>query len=335
MKSSHSHQLSRRALLAAAGSLAGAAVLPSSALAQAPAFPNKPVRLLVGFAAGTGPDLLARLLAERLSAAWGGVGVIVENKVGAAGLIAAQEAKRAAPDGYTLLLATAGQLSIAPSTTSKLPYDPQKDFAAISAIAESEFVLLVNPQKTPARSVRDYIAALKQRKDYFMGTFGAGTVGHFGAFVLGDAVGVKPEVVHYRTTPDALVGLANGDVQGAFSSVSLAAAQVQSGKLVALASAGKKRLQELPQVPTFAEAGFPDITFSTWFGIVAPAGVPAPLVQRISQDVQKAVNAGERRMREAGFNPMGTTPAEFSQLIDRDTRLWAKAVAASGFKASD
>lgn len=325
--------LSRRGLLVAAGAGAACAWLPAATLAQGQAFPTKPVRLLVGFGPGTGPDVLARLLAERLAAGWGGVGVVVDNKPGAAGLLSIQELKRAPPDGHTLLLATAAQLSIAPSTYTKLPYDPDKDLAPVSQVADSDLVLLVNPQKSSAASVQEYVAWLKQRKNFFMGTFGAGTVGHFGAFVLGDAVGVKPDVVHYRTTADAIVGLVNGDVQGTFTTVSLAAAQVQSGKLVALASTGKKRAQELPQVPTFAEAGLPGISFSAWFGVVAPAGTPAPLVSRLSQDIQGAVKAGEARIREASFGPLGTTAPEFKRVIDADTKLWAKAVAASGFKA--
>ena len=147
----------------------------TGALAQTASYPNKPVRIIVGFPAGTGPDIVARLLAQKLSEGWGNLGVIVDNKPGAGGLIAATEAARAAPDGYTLMLGETGQLSIAPSSYNKLPYDPQKDFAPVSQVVTADFALLVNPQKVPSRNVKDFVAWTQQQKGLFLATFGAGT----------------------------------------------------------------------------------------------------------------------------------------------------------------
>ena len=325
----------RRAVLftALAATLTTLAPLAS---AQAPAsYPTKPVRIIVGFPAGTGPDIVARLLAQKLSEGWGNMGVIVDNKPGAGGLIAASEAARAAPDGYTLMLCETGQLSIAPSSYNKLPYDPVKDFAPVSQVVSSDFVLLVNPQKVPARNVKDFVEWTKQQKGLFMATFGAGTPGHFGAFMFGDAVKLKPEAVHYKNTADALGGIFSGDVSGVFASVGLAAPNVKAGKLAALGTTGSTRAGALPDVPTIKEQGYPGMEFSSWFGIVAPAKTPPEILAKLNADIVKAVQSpeGKAKMEEAGFRVTGTSRDEFTKIIAADTATWGKAVAATGFKA--
>jgi tripartite-type tricarboxylate transporter receptor subunit TctC len=331
----HPHTRARRAVLftALAATLTTLAPLAS---AQAPAtYPTKPVRIIVGFPAGTGPDIVARLLAQKLSEGWGNMGVIVDNKPGAGGLIAASEAARAAPDGYTLMLGETGQLSIAPSSYNKLPYDPVKDFAPVSQVVSSDFVLLVNPQKVPARNVKDFVEWTKQQKGLFMATFGAGTPGHFGAFMFGDAVKLKPEAVHYKNTADALGGIFSGDVSGVFASVGLAAPNVKAGKLAALGTTGSTRAGALPDVPTIKEQGYPGMEFSSWFGIVAPAKIPPEILAKLNADIVKAVQSpeGKAKMEEAGFRVTGTSRDEFTKIIAADTATWGKAVAATGFKA--
>ena len=322
----------RRALLASAALLACATA--SGVHAQA-AYPNRPVRIIVGFPAGTGPDIVARLLAQKLSEGWGNQGVIVDNKPGAGGLIAASEAARATPDGYTLMLGETGQLSIAPSSYNKLPYNPVQDFAPVSQVVSADFALLVNPLKVPAKNVKEFVSWTQQQKGLFMATFGAGTPGHFGAFMFGEAVKVKPEAVHYKTTADALGGLFNGDVHGVFASVGLAAPNVKAGKLLALGTTGPARAAALPDVPTIKEQGYPTLEFSSWFGIVAPARTPPEILAKLSADVQKAVKAPEARtkLEDAGFRVTGTTAEEFTRIIAADTVTWGKAVAATGFKA--
>jgi len=322
----------RRAVLAAATLLA--CVAAPTVQAQA-AYPSRPVRIIVGFPAGTGPDIVARLLAQKLSEGWGNLGVIVDNKPGAGGLIAASEAARATPDGYTLMLGETGQLSIAPSSYNKLPYNPTKDFAPVSQVVSADFALLVNPQKVPAKNVKEFVSWTQQQKGLFMATFGAGTPGHFGAFMFGEAVKLKPEAVHYKSTADALGGLFSGDVQGVFASVGLAAPNVKAGKLVALGTTGATRTPALPDVPTIKEQGYPTLEFSSWFGIVAPARTPADVLAKLSADVQKAVKSPDTRakLEEAGFRVTGTNADEFARIIAADTVTWGKAVAATGFKA--
>ena len=327
----------RRRALIAATTLIGFASMSwaSQAAAQTAAYPQRPVRLVVGFPAGSGPDIVARLLAQKLSEGWGNLGVIVDNKPGAGGLIAASEVARAQPDGYTLMLGETGQLAIAPSSYSKLSYDPKKDFVPVSQVVTSNFMLVVNPAKVPARDVKQFVEWSRAQKGLFMGTFGAGTPGHFGAFLFGDAIGIKPEPVHYKTTGDALGGLFSGDVSGAFASVGLSAANVKAGKLLALASSGDTRSASLPDVPTFREQGFPQLAFNSWFGVVAPARTPPEIIARLEADIRKAVQSaeGKAKLEDAGFSVTGTTSQEFARVIAADTASWGKVVAATGFKA--
>lgn len=321
----------RRAVLATAAALLCACTVGAQAQTT---YPTRSVRLIVGFPAGTGPDIVARLVGQKLSETWG-MGVVVDNKPGAGGLIAATEAARAAPDGYTLMLGETGQLSIAPSSYNKLPYDPVKDFVPVSQVVTADFILLVNPQKVPAKNVKEFAAWSKQQKGLFMATFGAGTPGHFGAYMFGDAIKITPEAVHYRNTGDALGGLFSGDVHGVFASVGLATANVKGGKLVALGSTGATRTGALPEVPTIKEQGYPGLEFNSWFGIVAPAKTPADILAKLSADVQKAVKSPDikAKLEESGFRVTGTSREEFANVMAADTLTWGKAVAATGFKA--
>jgi len=168
-----------------------------------------------------------------------------------------------------------------------------------------------------------------------MATFGAGTPGHFGAYMFGDAVKLKPEPVHYKSTGDALGGLFSGDVQGVFASVGLAAANVKAGKLVALGTTGATRSSNLPDVPTIKEQGYPGLEFTSWFGIVAPGKTPPDIVAKLSADLVRATQSPDTRakLEEAGFRVTGTSRDDFARIIAADTVTWGKAVAATGFKA--
>jgi tripartite-type tricarboxylate transporter receptor subunit TctC len=326
------HPLTKFAFAALAAGMLAAVCAP--ALAQS--YPNRPVRVIVGFPGGTGPDIVARLLAQKLSESWGGAAVIVDNKPGAGGVIAAGEASRAQPDGYTLMLGETGQLSIAPSSYNKLPYDAKKDFIPLSQTVTNDFTLLVNQAKYPFRDVKQFVEWAKQQKDgVFMGSFGAGTPGHFGSVLLGQAIGVKAEPVHYKTTGEAMSGIMGGDVAATFASMGLSAPNVKAGKLIAIGSTGPSRSHALPDVPTFAEQGYPQVKFQSWYGMFAPAGTPAAIVAKLEADVRNATRAEDNKtkMETAGFRVTGTSAEEFVRLIAADTALWGKLVAATGFKA--
>ncbi|CAA9278229.1 MAG: BUG/TctC family periplasmic protein [uncultured Acetobacteraceae bacterium] len=312
--------------------IAGALLLPwRSAIA---AFPDRPVRIVLGFPPGSGPDVIARLLAEGLRETWP-AGVVVDNKPGAAGAIAAQEVAKAAPsDGYTLLLGEVGQLAMAPSTYARLPYDPARDFAAITEVASIDFALVV-PATVPVADLAGYIAWAKTRGPVFMGTFGAGTPGHFGAAILAGAAGLNAAPVHFRSTGDAVTAVLNGDVQGMFGTVALVAPHVRAGKLKALATTGPARSGLLPEVPTAVELGLPSLAFTAWFGLVAPAATPGPVLAELEAAVHRALAAApvRARMQEAGFRVAGTGRAGFAALMREETARWAEVVRSTGFKA--
>ena len=307
----------------------------ASTLAPAQTFPSKPVRLVVGAPAGTSPDIVARILAQRLSEAWGHQRVIVDNKPGAGGLIGAGEVARASPDGYTLLLVEPGTLCIAPHIYRKLPYSPTRDFTPVSQVTTgNEFVLLVDPQKTPAQNFGDFVTWARQQ-EVFLATFGAGTPGHFGAHMLGTAINAKVQAVHFRNAGEILGALRNGDVHATFGSMTFSLPQVRSGKLLALASTGGTRSALLPNTPTFSEQGYAGMAFGAWFGIVVPSRTPADIVGRLNAHLAQVLQAPEVRksLEKAGFTPAGTSSQAFAKVIAADTVSWGKAVAGTGFKA--
>ena len=320
----------------ARGSLFAALLLLAGVVPAADDFPVRPLRLVVGFAPGTGPDFVARVVANKLQETFKS-GVIVDNKAGAAGFIAAQEVARAAPDGYTLLLGALAQLSIAPSTYTKLPYDPQKDYAPIAEVSSTDLVLIANPQKVAASSLSEFVAWAKGQKSLFLGTFGAGTVGHFGGDVFADAAKIRMDPVHFKTTGEAVTAILNGDVHVLLVTPSLAAPHVKAGKVRALAITGPTRSPMLPQVPTFKETGFPDVEFSAWFGILAPAKTPPAVLDKLNAEIVKAVRAPDTRakLEEAGYRVTGTTRDEFAKSIRDDAARWAKVVKTTGFKAQE
>jgi tripartite-type tricarboxylate transporter receptor subunit TctC len=314
--------------------LAATGVALLATIASAQPYPNKPIRLIVGFPAGTGPDLVARLVAQRMQES-AQITMVVDNKPGAGGLIAAQEAVRAAPDGYTLMLGEVGQLAIAPSSYSKLPYDVQRDFALVSHLVSADFVLLTNPDKNPSKTAREFAAWAKAQPKFFMATFGAGTPGHFGAYMFGEAAGVPAEPVHFKSTGDAVGALLGGDVPAVFASMALALPNVKAGKMRALAVSSGSRAAALPDVPTLKEQGFGNLEFSAWFGVVAPAKTPFDILDRLNAELVKAMGSAEARskVQDMGFKATVTSRDEFARIIRDDTARWGKAVAATGFKA--
>ncbi len=322
--------LNRRHLLSAA---ALTAVSPWPLAAHAQAYPDKPVRLAVGFAPGTAPDVLARLLGGRLAELIKQQ-VVVDNRAGAGGQIAAQNVAKSPADGYSLLLGDVSAIAIAPAAFSKLPYDPAKEFTAVSEVARVDFLLVV-PATSPHKTVADFVKAAKAKTDKLnFATFGAGTPGHFGAEVFAEAAGFKIEPVHYRATGDAITAILAGDVAGCFVSTALGVAQIKGGKMRALATTAPQRSPLLPEVPTFIEAGYAKVDVSTWFAVLAPTGTPPALLDLLNRQLVAAVQTPETRAKliEAGFSPSGTLRADTDKMLKSEALRWAAMVKATGFK---
>jgi len=305
---------------------------PGLVLAQATA----PLKLIVGFPPGTGPDVVARLLAQKVGEA-GKQNVVVDNRAGAGGQIAAQAVAKSAPDGTTLLLGEVGSISIAPAAFGKLPYEPARELAVLSEVVRSDFLLVVPVQAQP-QSVADFVKSARAQatkgERLNFATFGAGTPGHFGAEMLAEQGGFKIEPIHYRATGDAVTAIVAGDVQAAFVTTALGAAQIKAGKMRALATTAAARSTLLPDVPTFAEAGLPKVDFSAWFALFAPAGTPAAVLDQLSQQFAGAVKAPEVRQKliEAGFTVTGTPRGEAERMLKAEAPRWAAVVKATGFK---
>ncbi|OYV00739.1 MAG: C4-dicarboxylate ABC transporter [Burkholderiales bacterium PBB5] len=328
------HPTRRHLVAAAAATLLAAALAPSLALAQAGATPDLPIKLVVGFPPGTGPDVVARTLGQKLGELLKQP-LAVDNRAGAGGQIGAQAVAKSAPDGSTLLLGELGSIAIAPAAYPKLPYDPPRELLGLSEVVRADFMLVV-PANAPVRSVTEFVAAARARKDRSnIATFGAGTPGHFGAELLAEQGGFKIEPVHYRATGDAVTAIIAGDVQGAFVSTALALAQVKGGKMKALATTAAQRSPLLPEVPTMAEAGYPKVDFSSWFVVMAPAGTPPALADALSRQIVAAVQSPEvkAKLADAGFSVLGTSRADTDRLLKAEAARWAAVVKASDFKA--
>ena len=319
----------RRACLATG--LLAALGLAGPALAQV--YPTRPIRLAVGFAPGTGPDVLTRTLGNKLGETIG-QSVVVENRAGAGGQIAAQYVAKSPADGYSLLIADLSAISIAPAAFSKLGYDPARELVPVSEVARTDFYLVV-PASSPGRTVQEFVAQARARggKTNF-GTFGAGTPGHFGAEMFAEQAGFTVEPIHYRATGDAVTAIIAGDVQAALVSTALAMAQVKGGKMRALATTAPQRSPLLPEVPTFAETGYPKADFSAWFCLFVPAGTPDAVVATLHKQVVAAVQSPDmkRVLEEAGFSLLGSSPADARRMVAAEAVRWKGVVAATGFK---
>lgn len=324
-------KLDRRRLLALSLSLLVGSLAIQSAYAQT--YPDRPVKLTVGFAPGTGPDVLTRTIGIKLGENLH-TPIVIDNRAGAGGQIAAQVVAKSPPDGYTLLIADVSAISIAPAAFSKLGYNPATELIPISEVARVDFVLVV-PSNSPAQNVREFVSAAAANPGRVnFGTFGAGTPGHFGAEVLAELGNFKVEPIHYRATGDAVSAVVSGDVQAVLMSTPLAAAQIKGGKMRALATTAPKRSPLLPNVPTFIESGMPKADFTAWFCLFAPAGTPAQVVATLNAQVNAAIQSPDtkQRLEEAGFSVFGTSSADAQKMIAAETPRWARIVKATGFR---
>ncbi len=315
----------RRSLLALACAL-------FAATAWAQPYPSKPIRLLVPFTPGGSQDVIGRLFAQKVGDALGQP-VIVENKPGAGGVIATQEAARAAPDGYTLLLSTGAQMAIEPALNPKAGIDPQKDFVQVVHLADAPLVLLAVPA-LPAGSVKELVA-LSQAKKGSVNTAstGNGTYTHLTLELFKAASGADLTHVPYKGASPAFNDMLGGQVQTMFTTTASAQPYTSTNRLKALAVTSGKRSPMMPDVPTFAEAGVP-IDVSVWVGISAPAGTPTAVVDRLNAEFNRALAAPDVKAKLAtlGVDPVGGTGAAFTQFVKGDAERWAKIVKSANVK---
>jgi tripartite-type tricarboxylate transporter receptor subunit TctC len=306
--------------------LAAALVFCAMGGAHAETFPDKPVRMIVAFPAGGGTDIVARLIAERLTTLWGQQ-VIIDNRGGAGGVIGTEATARSAPDGYTILMATLGNLSINPHLY-KMSIDPTKDLSPISNVVDVNFVLVANP-KVPAKSVKELIdLAKKQPGQINFSSSGVGGAPHLAGELFNQMAGVKLAHIPYKGSAPSFTDLIGGQVSITFDSLVQALPYIQAGKLRALAVLGDKRSDLLPDVPTLSEAGLTGYNFSNWFGLVAPAGVPADRILKLNADVRKVLDepAVKDQLAKMGAVPAGSTPEQFGKQIRDDSAKWGRVI---------
>ncbi|ARP90674.1 MFS transporter [Bordetella genomosp. 9] len=311
------------------------AALAGSPATAAGAYPDKPVTLLIPYPPGGSADMLARPLSAILQARWGQP-LVLEYKAGAGGTIATSQLARSKPDGYTLIMVLAAH-AINPSLYAKLPYDTRKDFAPVSLVATLP-MLVSAPLSTPANNMSEVVAYAKSHPgELTFASAGAGNTSHLAGEMFKSATGINMLHVPYKGSGPAVVALLGGEVSMMFDSFSTSYPQVQSGKLKALAVTGEKRSPLLPNVPTVAESAVPGFVVNGWYGVLAPAGTPAAIVDKLSADIAQALKdpALNRQLAAAGYEPVGSTPKEFAQYIDRELERWGAAVKAAGVKIGD
>lgn len=294
-------------------------------------YPSKPIRLVVPFPAGGGVDVLARVIGQKLSDDWHQP-VIVDDRSGAAGIIGTEIVARAAPDGYTILLGTVGTHGINSSLYRHIPYDAVKGFAPISEIARVPNILVVNPS-VPAHNVKELLALARARHGKLtFASAGSGTPIHLSGELFKSMGKVNMVHVPYRGAPQAMTDLLAGRVNMMFSNMPLALPYIKNGKLRALGVTTLKRASATPNVPTISEAGLPGYNVDTWYGMFAPAGTPAPIINKLNSEINHILTQPEvkRVFAAQGAEPIGTTPQQFAAVVRSDLVKWAKVVKESG-----
>ena len=301
--------------------------------AFAQAYPSKPIRYIVPFPAGGGQDLVVRALAPRMSEAlW--QTVIVDNRPGAATMVGAELAAKSPPDGYTVFNGSNTTLAINPNLYSKVPYDPIKDFVAVTQIASLPNLLVVHPS-LPVRTVKELAALARNRPGQLnYGSSGTGTPAQLAGVMFGDEAHAKLVHVPYRGSSQALTALISGETQMMFGSMTSTLPFVKSGRLRAIAVTGAKRSLAAPDVPTVAEAAFPGFEAVTWYGLFVPAGTPAAIVSKLNAEVVKILRAPDFRdwLVAQGADPVGSTPDELAAFVKTELVKYAKIVKDSGMR---
>jgi len=314
--------------------LSGIALLVFAAAGVAQDFPGRPVRLVVPFPPAGVTDRIARLAGQKLGELWRQP-VIIDNRPGASGIIAAELVAKAAPDGYTLLFGHIGTHAINASLFAKLPYHPVRDFAPVSLLATVPNLLLMHPS-VPANSVTELIALAKSRPGTLTyASPGSGTSGHMAGELFKSLAGVDIVHIPYKGAGAALQDVLSGQVSMMFDTVASSLPQARSGKLKGLAVTSASRVPIAPEIPTVAESGVPQFEIAPWFGVLAPAGTPSPVVAKLSADLRRVVESEEvsKPLSAQGVTLIGSSPQEFAAHIEREIPRWARIVKASGARA--
>lgn len=304
----------------------------SNALAQSDAqYPVKPIRMIVPSAPGSGPDIMARAIGQRLSESFG-QSIVIDDKPGAGGIIGSETAAKAAADGYTLIMSNAGSHAVNVSLYAKLPYDPVRDFAPVTLVAMAPNILIVHPT-LPVRSARELIALAKLKPgELTFGSGGNGSTAHLSGEMFKTMAGINIVHVPFKGSPAAVIGVISGQIALAFPNIPPALPHVRSGKLKALAVTTAKRSLAVPELPTVAESGLPGYEATAWFGVLAPAATPPQIIASLNAAIVKIVRTRDmqERLMAEGSEAVGNTPEQFGQIIRNDIAKWAKVVKASG-----
>ena len=300
----------------------------TQALAQ---YPAKPIRMIVPSAPGSGPDIMARTIGQKLTEAWG-LPVVIEARPGAGGIIGSEAAAKSPPDGYTLIMANAGSHSVNPGLYRKLPYDPLRDFAPVTLVSSAPNILIVHPS-LPVKSVKDLIALAKMRPgDLTFGSGGNGSTAHLSGEMFRTLAGINIVHVPFKGAPAAVLGVITGEISLAILNLPPALPHVKSGRLKALGVSTARRSAAVPELPTIAESGLPGYAATAWYGVLAPAGTPRDIVMKLNAEIVKSLRTDEMKKRIAsdGGEVIGSTPEEFTAVMKTDIAKWAKVVKTSG-----
>lgn len=322
----------RRRLMVSLAAAGAAIVLPG---AHAQTFPSRPIRVLIGVPAGGTQDVLTRALADAMRSSLGPI--IIDNKSGASGRIAAETVKNAEPDGHTLLLGPASVMTMFPSAYPSLNYDPFKDFAPIINAASFELALCVH-KDVPASNLAEFVTwARGQGNKVSFASYGAGTPSHFLGEMLNRAAGLQMVHVAYRGSSPARQDVMGGSVQAYFDTVGGAITMLPTGRVKVLATSGLKRSPPMPAIPTFVESGYKDVVASAWFSYYAPAKTPKQVLEKLRAEFAKAVNSREVRQQLLlnGMYPVGDGPEALTATMRADTERWARIMKATNFVATN
>jgi tripartite-type tricarboxylate transporter receptor subunit TctC len=319
-------------VLLAATLIAGLGMMP----AAAQDYPNRPITLIVPLPPGGTNDIMARAVADKLSASLGQQ-VVVENRAaGGSGTVGTRQvAHGTAPDGYTILLGYTSTLATGPSLFRNVGYDPRKDFAPIGLIASAPALLLVHPD-LPVRDVKELIAMMRASSEPFqVGTPGTGTVNYLAAVLFAQQAGVKVQLIPYKGSNALTTDLAGGHVKVGFNPIPVSRGALESGLIRALAGTSLKRSALFPDLPTVAESGLPGFDAVLSYGLVAPAGTPQSIIARLNKELRAALTTEEvsKRLHQEGAEPMPTTPQEHAAVIDREETKWSAIIKSAGLKA--